>query len=362
MSYRVYGPKTGNSSWPRVARGIFEGLSGVGVKVDFYDTNAILEDSDALSEGWEADVGIYVGPPAGAAVLASRGRHEHRLVMVAANSSWLPDGSMRAMAKVATGFLAPSHWAMDVLLRYSGELPVFLYKHGVSLEFKPDPEYIKLVGRNNFSVAHFASTSMQRKGTCEIIEAWAHLKTLASTVYDDRAILDLYIEGSHEYARKAISEAVQKYDGFKSSSVCVGEPANLSEGDMRLLYQNYHVICQPSRSEGFGMVPLEALCSGVPIVATSGTGHLEYLRQGTPGAKNISMLADGPIDDGPDAVAPMVDYYSIVNALAKAKMEWRGLAEQAALHASDLGQRWSWQAVSEEFVERFENWTATYVS
>jgi glycosyltransferase involved in cell wall biosynthesis len=364
MSYRLYGPKSGNSSWPRVAAGVAEGLASAGVKFSWYDTSSLLDDGDALVDGWDADIGLYVGPPSECGVLSARGRHKHRLAMVAANSSWLPPEIMRFMNKIVTGYLAPSRWARDVLLKYSDKLPVFLFKHGVSNQFKPDPNYVDRMRFQGFRVAHFASTTMQRKGTSELIQAWYHLKALAPTVFDDSATLDLYVEGSHGYAKKEIDQAVKKYGASVCdvASVRVLDPVNLPNESMVDLYQAYHVICQPSRSEGFGLVPLEALCCGVPVVVSYGTGHKEYLIQDLPGAVQVQLLGEALIDDGPGAMAPGIDFYDLARELTTARQKWQWLSEQAFWNTQELRTVWSWKAVTLEFVDRLEQWIASCLS
>ena len=38
----------------------------------------------------------------------------------------------------------------------------------------------------------------------------------------------------------------------------------------------HDAVVQPSRGEGFGMVPLEARCAGTPVIMTAGTGHADH--------------------------------------------------------------------------------------
>lgn len=42
--------------------------------------------------------------------------------------------------------------------------------------------------------------------------------------------------------------------------------------ELRTVMENHHILLLPSREDGFGMVLTEALCSGLPVVASSMTG------------------------------------------------------------------------------------------
>lgn len=61
-------------------------------------------------------------------------------------------------------------------------------------------------------------------------------------------------------------------------------------------YQSAAVFCLPSVDEGFGMVVLEAMASGLPVVLSSNVGAKEVIREGTDGyifpVRDVSALAD----------------------------------------------------------------------
>ena len=137
---------------------------------------------------------------------------------------------------------------------------------------------------------------------------------------------------------------------------------------MSVLYQRHHVVVQPSRAEGFGLVPLEALASGVPVVATSCTGHAEYVdavRSATrddlprysavspPGVVAVPTGELGPIDDGPGALAPSVDADAIAEALRLAYSDKDRLRREAAENARAIYLNWSWEATTRRFLEGF---------
>jgi glycosyltransferase involved in cell wall biosynthesis len=111
---------------------------------------------------------------------------------------------------------------------------------------------------------------------------------------------------------------------------------------MRELYGQFHLVCQPSRGEGFGFVPLEALATGTPIAATAVTGHSEWFRSGLPGAIKITTGEMAPIDDMVGATAPSLDPLAVKVALGLAYADWRDLSFQARDNARQLIHEWHW--------------------
>ena len=52
------------------------------------------------------------------------------------------------------------------------------------------------------------------------------------------------------------------------------------------LYANAHCVIAPSRGEGFGMMPLQAIAQGCPTILTDAHGHADFARLGIPIATN----------------------------------------------------------------------------
>jgi glycosyltransferase involved in cell wall biosynthesis len=73
--------------------------------------------------------------------------------------------------------------------------------------------------------------------------------------------------------------------------------------DVRPWYRNAHVLVLPSENEPFGRVLVEALACGIPVVATSGGGVPEIVRNGIDGI----MVSDLKSDDIADGILKILD-------------------------------------------------------
>ncbi|HPD18841.1 MAG TPA: glycosyltransferase family 4 protein, partial [Candidatus Goldiibacteriota bacterium] len=51
------------------------------------------------------------------------------------------------------------------------------------------------------------------------------------------------------------------------------------EGQMAELMRNADCFVLPSRAEGFGMIYLEAIACGIPVIATNWGGHCDFLNE-----------------------------------------------------------------------------------
>lgn len=389
---RVYGPTRGHSSWPRVTSGVVEGLEKIGALASFCATDDIGHNlNDSFRPGFDSPVGIHIGPPSTAGVMKGRGAHVHRLAMIAVNSSWAPRNAMAALEggrnAAVTGYLAPSRWATEVLSGHT-ELPVLLFQHGVSDEFLEDDTRNRAAVApshpypKRFRVLHMASTHNERKGTAKLIEAWARFIAELGGAGRRRATvaakLTLVCDGPRSFFQDALDDAVKRSNVSCSritESISLEPRKDLSINHMRDLYRTHSVVCQPSRSEGFGMVPLEARLSGVPVIMTTGTGHDDHIpwssdeyrrdrdlkgRCGGVGSYGIVLVKNSgssAIDDGPGALAPDFTVANLTQSLHVARENIDYLTE-SAITASGLpggGKRWQWETVCRLFMSEMES-------
>ena len=168
---------------------------------------------------------------------------------------------LSAEPQLADGCIAASRFTASTLIE-QGVAPdrIRVVPYGVDLErFRP----LDAPPPRPFRVL-FVGQMTQRKGLSYLLEAWRRAALPDSElVLAGRGIID---RGLLARAGPGISRR-----------------ENVAEGELRRLYQTSHVFCMPSLAEGFGLVYLEALASGTPVIGTTSTGADDVVRDGVDG-------------------------------------------------------------------------------
>lgn len=351
FSVRVYGPQLGNGSIARVARGLSEGLQELGLLAGQVDMDAF--DSQEIHEapGRGATVGIYTGNPTHVAVTMSGG-HDMVFSILAPNSSWLPKRILNNL-RDRSAVVSPSSWGADVLAAHGCKrLPPL--RHGVARAFSPGDEASRALLRGDyekgmFRVLHLSSSDRDRKGTRELFTAWQRL--VRAKLLGENPLLIAFVDAP----RGTYVEA----EGDPTIRVR-NDRIDASEADMGGVYRAFHLVVQPSRGEGFGMVPIEARACGIPVVATACTGHADHMSPEPWGCVVVPTGEDAAVDDGPGAMAPKLESSSIEGALCLAHEEWLRLFEEAGEAAEGVRNEWSWSNQTATWLDAMGLWRKNY--
>ena len=349
MDVRLYGRSLGHGSHVVVTDGFASVLS------ERATVHRVALDDDSLEEhppgGALSDWAWFTGPLNRVQIMHQNARHRRRVVMVTPNSDRIPPRLLGAVASAATDLMSPSEWAVDVvkseLAALQIEIPVWLAPHGIGAEFTVRPaarERLRQVYRQGgFHLLHFASSERERKGTRELLRAW-QLADLPGG-----ASLGMVLDAEAEMAIRhwMIEEDV------KLSRVWLGRRLDRDAENMADTYSLAHVVCQPSRGEGFGLCPLEARASGVPVIATACTGHSAHMpAQSQDGVIVVPHGPPAPIDDLTGASAPTVSVDELARVLWQAYADWEALSEAAVAAAPRIAAQWQWRAQLGPVIEK----------
>jgi len=343
---RLYGHLAG--SFKTVSKGLEEAFTAFNVLDGCY----IAEQQDFYAvpvSGANAPVAVVVGSPLRVELPHSLGMHEEVWLLLAPNSEGIPPSLQQQLDReqngkpVVSGFLAPSHWARSVLERTFPNHPVVLCQHGVSAAFRPIQT--KDVSDTSNIAMHFTSSGLSRKGTKQLVDCWAKVcEELSKDV-------TLYIFANPYFAPEILRYA-HKAMAEKEAKIVVSNGQNLTEFQLAKMYQQADLIIQPSRAEGFGLVPLEARACGVPVVCTANTGHVDHVA--TPTDKGCVIVPSGPLiksDDYWGAQAPQVLEEDIQKSVVFAFQQLSRLKQEAKEAALLIQERWTWAEGSRSFVE-----------
>lgn len=338
MKATLYGTVTNWSSRSQVTEGFRLGLGDRLHKLVAVDLPQEEED-----RGEDAEWGILTGPPSWLGSIPLQ--HRERTVMIAPNSSRIPRDLAERLEQMCTRILVPSQWAAQVI-RKLVRLPVMVVPHGVHPKMQVHREireYARAVSREHLMLLHFSTTDRGRKGTLELLQAWEQVyprlpsKSRLNLILDEHAKLRV----AHDCAEHQISTS-----GINVYPRLVGgmERMGSDPWHVGMALARASAVIQPSRGEGFGLVPLEARACGVPVVATACTGHSEHL-EGCGVEDGVVIVPHGPeaeIDDGVGAMAPTVEPSAIVEAILRLVDTYPSLHQAALEKASAVAERWSW--------------------
>ena len=103
---------------------------------------------------------------------------------------------------------------------------------------------------------------------------------------------ELTFVGSSSGEHRKIEEWFLKNTGVSRNQLTIRGYCN-EEDELKMMYQESDIIVLPSRTEGFGLVALEAISAGIPVLVANETGIAEALHE-VEGGKSVIVESDEP--------------------------------------------------------------------
>lgn len=351
---QFYGNFAGYWSHSQVSRGIVAGLYHSCLQdAQVYNTHRYggyegLSESFtdggynvSLPSGWYADapIGFFVGgyPPQMREWLDG---HEFKAALFIAESSVLPRDWV-AYASKCDLVAVPSAWTMraytdagldprKILIVPHGLHPVYQYGARAKGPERGPWRFLHIPGARDF---------LDRKGTPQLIAAFRQVFTA------DEAVLTIRTPYNPDLT--AETDGDHRFD-IQFADAPLTPPEMLA-----LLQQGWHAYVAPSRAEAFGMIPVEARATGLPVIATHCAGHREHAH---PADVKIAHGPEAPIrvNGIPNGRAPSVS----VDAVARGLMRF---VTSKADHSAPGGyaRRWGWPDICRPLATRLREMLRT---
>ena len=213
----------------------------------------------------------------------------------------------------------------------------------------PDAEY-RVEGRA-FRFLH-VSSCFPRKGADLLLEAFGS----SFTADDDVTLIVKTFPNPHNEIRSWLRSAQGKRKDFPNVIIIEDD---LSDAQLKALYQQCHALVAPSRAEGFGLPMAEAMLSGLPVITTAWGGQLDFCNDKTAWLVDYDFekaQSHFGIFDSVWAAPRSNDLSSAMKAVYDLPSEVR---QARVLHGRELLlEKFKWRDVANRLVSSARRWSA----
>ena len=215
-----------NNGYGYAAKMCKESLVTLGHEVGWKDPTADVEINFIQPENW-----LWSGV-------------DYRIGYVPWESTKFKDGWVDQMNEVDEMW-TPSPWCAEVMEENGVKVPIKVYQHGVDPIWSPkrrSPE-------GCFDILHHGAEALRKGGNDAI-------KSFMDTLWDDNSILH-------------IKMLLQRFNIINSDHIWIYK-SKMPIEELVGLYHRMDLFFYPSYGEGFGLTPLQAMATGMPVLTTGG--------------------------------------------------------------------------------------------
>jgi glycosyltransferase involved in cell wall biosynthesis len=242
---------------------------------------------------------------------------------------------------------ATSEFVKSVYEKNNVHHNIHVIPHGISPDFEIYER--ELTGKFNF--LHVGGES-KRKNAQLVVDAF----------------LELY-DGQEDY------QLVLKYNKFCDADAYVDGkivpahnhpqiiaiPHALDAYEMVKLYHKCHCLVYPTSGEGFGMIPFEAIATGMPSIVTNLTGTADFAKMSIP---LEAEWGEAPLQShlyGCDAGEWAIPSYdALVDLMEHVADEYDMFKIYTLKSARILHSEWSWSATADKIIDRLEKFEESF--
>ncbi|MCV2361773.1 glycosyltransferase [Paucibacter sp. TC2R-5] len=200
-----------------------------------------------------------------------------------------------------------------------------------------------------FRVLH-VSSCFPRKGADALLKAFGAVFSQA----DDVSLIIKTFANPHNDIHQQLAACRAANPQYPDVHVIEGD---LSDNDLKALYQQCHVLAAPSRAEGFGLPMAEAMLSGLPVITTAWSGQLDFCSEENSWLVDYTFTPAQTHFNVHGSVWAEPDHDSLCDALRRARATSPAERSRRAQHGRDvLLRHFKWTDVTARAVNATRQW------
>lgn len=242
---------------------------------------------------------------------------------------------------ISSEIWATSEFVKEIYLKNQVHPIVHVIPHGISDEFEIYER--ELNGRFNF--IHVGGDS-KRKNAQLVVDAFLELYDGDTDYqlilkYNKFCFADVYLDGQIVPAH--------------NHPQIIGIPENFTIDQLVRLYHKCHCLVYPTSGEGFGMIPFEAIATGLPTICTDLTGCADFAKMSIPlpatwGEADFNSHLYGS-DTGNWAVP---SYDDLIDLMTHVVNEYDEFKKYTVQSARIIHSEMTWARTADKMIERLQ--------
>ncbi len=211
----------------------------------------------------------------------------------------------------------------------------------------PDTRFVLNAGK--FRFLH-VSSCFPRKGADILLEAYGR----AFSAADDVSLIIKTFPNPHNEIHRWLEEAREKNPGLPDVRILEDD---FSDGELKALYGQCHVLVAPSRAEGFGLPMAEAMLSGLAVITTGWSGQVDFCTPETAWLVDYSFERAKTHFGLPDSVWATPDVGHLAQVMREV-YETPGKIRDLRISAGRglLMKRFRWSHAADRMVQAARTW------
>jgi len=236
----------------------------------------------------------------------------------------------------------PSDWCAEIFRKYASDPKVI----PLGVDASAFPARRRRRGEKLRFIHDATKGGDYRKGQQLAIDAF-------QAAFPGRPDVELVIRCTYELNAASLE--------LRNDSRVALQIGKMSTEQLNRLYGEFDAMLYPSRSEGFGLIPLQAMATGMPCIFPRSSGMLSYANYGLPvDARPVPAWVGRGCFAAPDWTFRQPnewyepDFDQLVERLRQIDTEYDSVQDRAMVDAAQIATNWTWDRTARAIVARIE--------